>query len=131
MNHFIETCFRAQPWNKGNLVGQKAPRRLKEIWVIHIRLQLGHSDRESALFNLAVDSKLRSCDLVKLRVRDVERSTSVPIAFSFAPSRWAIARLLSPWALSLSISRNRLPGIRRRPRRHPSGRPSPTILPAA
>ncbi len=36
MNHFIETCFRAQPWNKGNLVGQKAPRRLKEIWVIHI-----------------------------------------------------------------------------------------------
>ena len=60
-----------------------------------------------------------------------EGPTSFLIAFSFTPSRCAIARLLSPWALSLSISRNRLPEIRRRPRRHPSGRPSPTIPPAA
>lgn len=59
------------PWNKGKLVGQKAPLRLKEIWAIRIRLQLGSRVRELALFNLAVDSKLRSCDLVKLRVRDV------------------------------------------------------------
>jgi len=87
MNHFIETCFRTQPWSKGNLVGQKAPRRLKEIWAIDIGLQLGHRDRALALFNLDVDSKLRSCDLVKLRVRDVERFTSVPIAFSLAPAQ--------------------------------------------
>jgi site-specific recombinase XerC len=60
-----------EPWNKGKLVGQKAPLRLKEIWAIRIRLQLGARTRELALFNLAVDSKLRSCDLVKLRVRDV------------------------------------------------------------
>ena len=60
-----------EPWNKGRLVGQKAPLRLKEIWGIRIRLQLGERTRELALFNLAVDSKLRSCDLVKLRVRDV------------------------------------------------------------
>ena len=60
-----------EPWNKGELVGQKAPLRLKEIWAIRIRLQLGARTRELALFNLAVDSKLRSCDLVKLRVRDV------------------------------------------------------------
>ena len=60
-----------EPWNKGKLVGQKAPLRLKEIWAIRIRLQLGGRTRELALFNLAVDSKLRSCDLVKLRVRDV------------------------------------------------------------
>jgi integrase len=59
------------PWNKGKLVGQKAPLRLKEIWAIRIRLQLGERARELALFNLAVDSKLRSCDLVRLRVRDV------------------------------------------------------------
>ena len=60
-----------EPWNKGKFVGQKAPLRLKEIWAIRIRLQLGARTRELALFNLAVDSKLRSCDLVKLRVRDV------------------------------------------------------------
>jgi integrase len=60
-----------EPWNKGKLVGQKAPLRLKEIWAIRIRLQLEKRTRELALFNLAVDSKLRSCDLLKLRVRDV------------------------------------------------------------
>ena len=60
-----------EPWNKGKLVGQKAPLRLKEIWAIRIRLQLGARTRELALFNLAVDSKLRSCDLVKLRVHYV------------------------------------------------------------
>jgi hypothetical protein len=49
------------PWNKGKLVGQKSPLRLKEIWAIRIRLQLADRLRELALFNLAVDSKLRSC----------------------------------------------------------------------
>jgi integrase len=71
MNHLIETGSRAGPWNKGKLVGQKAPLRLKDIWAIRIRLQLGSRTRELALFNLAIDSKLRSCDLVKLRVRDL------------------------------------------------------------
>ena len=61
------------PWNKGKLVGQKAPLRLREIWAIRIRLQLAERTRELALFNLAVDSRLRSCDLVRLRVRDVRR----------------------------------------------------------
>ena len=60
-----------EPWNKDKFVGQKAPLRPKEICAIRIRLQLGARTRELALFNLAVDSKLRSCDLVKLRVRDV------------------------------------------------------------
>jgi integrase len=59
------------PWNKGRLVGQKAPLKLKDIWAIRVRLQVGKRIRELALFNLAIDSKLRSCDLVKLRVRDV------------------------------------------------------------
>jgi hypothetical protein len=64
-------CARPKgPWNKGKLVGQKAPLRLKEIWAIRIRLQLARNTRELALFNLAVDSKLRSCDLLKLRVRE-------------------------------------------------------------
>jgi integrase len=56
---------RREPWNKGKLIGQKAPLRLKDIWAIRIRL------------NLAVDSKLRSCDLVKLRVRDITHGDRV------------------------------------------------------
>ena len=56
------------PWNKGKLVGPKPPLRLKEIWAICIRLQLAKRIRELALFNLALDSKLRGCDLVSLRV---------------------------------------------------------------
>ena len=59
------------PWNKGKLIGQKPPLKLKEVWEIRIRLQLGKHLRELALFNLAIDSKLRGCDLVKLKVRDV------------------------------------------------------------
>lgn len=60
-----------QPWNKGRLIGPKPPLRLREIWAIRIRLQLADCKRELALFNLAIDSKLRGCDLVKLRVQDV------------------------------------------------------------
>lgn len=71
MEQTIDHTARREPWNKGKLVGQKAPLRLKEIWSIRIRLQLAEQTRELALFNLAVDSKLRSCDLVRLRVRDV------------------------------------------------------------
>ena len=56
---------------RGKLVGQKSPLKLKEIWAIRVRLQIGERVRELALFNLAIDSKLRSCDLVTLRVRDI------------------------------------------------------------
>ena len=59
------------PWNKGKLTGQKPPLKLPEIWAIRTRLQIELKIRDLALFNLAIDSKLRSCDLVKLRVRDV------------------------------------------------------------
>jgi hypothetical protein len=52
-----------EPWNKGKLVGQKAPLRLKDIWAIRVRLQLSERTRDLALFNLAIDSKLRACDL--------------------------------------------------------------------
>ena len=59
------------PWNKGKLTGQKPPLKLKEIWAIRIRPQLASVPRDLAMFNLAMDSKLRACDLTKLRVRDV------------------------------------------------------------
>ncbi len=59
------------PWNKVKLVGQKPPLKLQEVWAIRIRLQLLKRTRDLALFNLAIDSKLRSCDLVLIRVADV------------------------------------------------------------
>ena len=62
---------RREPWNKGKLVGQKAPFKPKEIWAIRVRLQMAERPRELALFNLGIDSKLRACDLTALRVRDI------------------------------------------------------------
>ena len=82
------------PWNNGKLVGQKAPLKLKEIWAIRVRLQVYRRTRELALFDLGIDSKLRACDLLKLKVRDVchgewvavraivvQQKTSKPVQF--------------------------------------------------
>lgn len=60
-----------EPWNKGKIVGQKAPFKPKDIWALRVRLQMQNRVRELALFNLGIDSKLRGCDLVALKVRDV------------------------------------------------------------
>ena len=66
-----------EPWNKGKIIGQKSPLKLKEIWAIRVRLQIAHKIRDLALFNLAIDSKLRSYNLVKLRVRDIAHGTNI------------------------------------------------------
>ncbi len=71
MFSFLQIVKAPTPWNKDKLIGQKPPLKLREIWAIRIRLQLKKETRELAMFNLAIDSKLRSCDLVKLKVRDV------------------------------------------------------------
>jgi hypothetical protein len=60
-----------EPWNKGKIVGQKAPFKPQDIWALRVRLQMESRVRELALINLGIDSKLRGCDLVALRVRDV------------------------------------------------------------
>jgi len=60
-----------EPWNKGKIVGQKAPFKPKDIWALRVRLQMENRVRELALFNLGIDSKVRGCDLVALKVRDV------------------------------------------------------------
>ncbi len=62
---------------QGQAARLEAPPKLKEIWAIRIRLQLDHRARELALFNLAIDSKLRGCDLVGLRVHDVVQGSHV------------------------------------------------------
>lgn len=59
------------PWNKGLLVGQKKPLQPKHVWSIRVRLEVAHMWRDLALFNLAIDSKLRACDLVKLRIDEI------------------------------------------------------------
>jgi integrase len=71
MEQSANASRRHEPWNKGKLVGQKSPLKLKDIWAVRIRLQIASRIRDLALFDLAIDSKLRACDLVKLRVRDV------------------------------------------------------------
>src|SRR5271163_716527 len=59
------------PWNKGRITGQKRPLKPKDVWAIRVRLQLEHRARDLAMFNLAIDSKLRGCDLMRLQVDDV------------------------------------------------------------
>lgn len=66
-----------RPWNKGILVGQKRPLQPKNVWSIRVRLEMSGAHRELALFNLAIDSKLRACDLVRLRVEDLWSGSSI------------------------------------------------------
>src|SRR6185312_14690875 len=61
----------SQPWNKGKLAGAKPPLRPKYFWAIRTRLQLSGRLRDLALFNLGIDSKLRGCDIVGLKLVDV------------------------------------------------------------
>jgi integrase len=83
-----------RPWNKGKICGQKPPLQPKHIWAIRARLQLAEGKRDLALFNLAIDSKLRGCDVVRLMVEDVaphgyaieratvrQKKTSRPVRF--------------------------------------------------
>jgi site-specific recombinase XerC len=87
------------PWNKGKIIGQKAPLKPKDIWSIRVRLEMQRRIKELALFNLGFDSKLRGCDLVALRVRDVchgaqvanramvmQQKTHRPVQFEITPT---------------------------------------------
>lgn len=67
----VTNVIHREPWNKGKIVGQKAPFKVKDIWALRVRLQMENRTRELAIFNLGIDSKLRGCDLVSLKVRDI------------------------------------------------------------
>lgn len=69
-NHLCASTDRT-PWNKGKLIGAKPPLRPNQVWSIRTRLLIERRSRDLALFNLAIDSKLRGCDIVALRVEDV------------------------------------------------------------
>src|SRR6266436_2753664 len=74
--------LRRPPWNKGKLVGPKPPLRQSHVWSIRTKLQIEGHTRDLAMFNLAIDSKLRGCDVVAIRVDDV------------APNGYAIDRAM-------------------------------------
>jgi integrase len=81
-------------WNKGKLIGAKPPRRPKHVWSVRTKLQVADRKRDLAMFNLAIDSKLRGCDVVALKVEDIaphgyaieratvrQKKTGVPVRF--------------------------------------------------
>jgi len=104
----MEVIQKRQAWNKGTLVGQKPPLKPKDIWAIRIHLNNAHASRDLAMFNLAIDSKLRGCDLVSLRVRDItngnqilsramviQKKTQRPVQFELSePTRTAVSAWL-------------------------------------
>ena len=103
-----------EPWNKNKIVGQKLLLKLQQIWAIRIRLELVNNIRDLALFNLAIDSKLRGCDLVALKIRDiahgktiqsraiiVQKKTGLPVQFELTENtRKSIQTLITHFKLS-------------------------------
>ena len=101
------------PWNKGKLLGQKPPLQPKHIWSIRTQLQLADKVRDLALFNLAIDSKLRACDVVSILVENVaphgyaidrttirQRKTGRPVKFELTEqTRTAIDAFISKFNL--------------------------------
>ena len=96
-NEIIGSHQPKSPWNKGKLLGSKPPLLTKQVWAIRTKLQVAHRLRDLALFNLAIDSKLRGSDLVNLKVEDVaphgftlerasvrQRKTGHPVKFELS-----------------------------------------------
>ena len=98
-----------RPWNKGLIVGQKRPLLPRQVWSIRVRLEMSGSARDLALFNLAIDSKLRASDLVRLKIADVcsgalvrdrgvvvQQKTGRPVQFEITEvTRQSVERLLA------------------------------------
>jgi hypothetical protein len=105
------------PWNKGRLIGQKRPLKPRDVWTIRVRLQMEGRKRDLAMFNLAIDSKLRGCDLVRLRIDDVsaggrvrdratviQKKTGRPVQFEITEqTRTAIGE----WLITFDARRGR------------------------
>jgi hypothetical protein len=78
-----------EPWNKGKVIGAKPPLRPKHVWAVRTRLQLSDRFRDLAPFNVAIDSKLRGCDVVSLKVVEVMRSIEHPFGSAKREDRFA------------------------------------------
>ena len=105
------------PWNKGRLISQKRPLKPKDVWTIRVRLKMEERRRDLAMFNLAIDSKLRGCDLVRLRIDDVfvggrvrdramviQKKTGRPVQFEITEQTRAA---IGDWLTVLSTRRGR------------------------
>jgi integrase len=105
------------PWNKGRLIGQKRPLKPKDVWTVRVRLQLEGRKRDLAMFNLAIDSKLRGRDLVRVRIDDVcaggrvrdratviQKKTRRPVQFEITEQTRAA---IGEWLPTLSTGRDR------------------------
>ena len=115
------------PWNKGKLIGAKPPLRPKHVWAIRTRLMIEGRSRDLAMFNLAIDSKLRGCDVVALRVEDVapngyaidratirQRKTGRPVKFELTEqTREAVTAMRAGKSQrdTRGLSRNGLPEL--------------------
>ena len=91
MQHFDESIFthnQRHPWNKSWIIGPKPPLKPRHVWAIRTRLQLANRTRDLALFNLAIDSKLRGCDIVSLKVEDI-----APQTFGLSNFCWGTPKL--------------------------------------
>ena len=109
IEHFGREVLRTESRKKGKLAGAKPPLQPKPVWAIRTRLQIAERTRDLALFNLAIDSKLRGCDLVSLAVEDVaphgytlnratirQRKTGRPVSFEITEqTRQAVDDLLA------------------------------------
>ena len=69
--NLVRSAAKRIPWNKGQLIGAKSPLRQKHVWAIRTILQIERRARDLAMFNLAIDSKLRGCDVVSVKVGDI------------------------------------------------------------
>jgi len=132
MNIFGNDKIRQIPWNEGKIIGQKPPLKPKFVWAIRTRLQLNEQFRDLAMFNLAIDSKLRACDLVRLRVGDIirngqaisrttirQRKTGQPVTFEISEhSQSAVEKYL--------VNPHNIPSTFLFPSRNDSNRPLST-----
>lgn len=122
-----ENVAKRVPWNKGKIVGAKPPLRPKHVWSIRTKLQVEGRIRDLALFNVAIDSKLRGCDVVALKVDDVapsgyatdrasvrQKKTGRPVKFELTGDSGRrgtdrslttrqYARLLSSWLAGIGL----------------------------
>ena len=121
----MDTAVRVRrPWNKGLIVGQKRPLLPRQVWSIRVRLEMSACARDLALFNLAIDSKLRASDLVGLKVEDVcsgrlvrdrgvviQRKTGRPVQFEITEvTRQSVERLLASQPTDGYLFRSRTRG---------------------
>jgi integrase len=88
---------RRVPWNKGKLTGAKPPLRPKHVWAIRTKLQIEDRTRDLAMFNLAIDSKLRGCDVVAIRVEDVA-------AGGYTADRATVRQKKTGWPVRFELS---------------------------